>query len=319
MLANIVTPLAAATGGSNPLGDASVAAFRLSNVSAIANAWGLMDTRGITVIEDCTANRCFEFVSVQEGSPRVTVRGGHAYDCTVFADFQTMGNLALLDSVFDCSSSYKIATGNSTIQRRASTNVTGAGNLVIDGMRAIYQAASQATAIIDQNDSSTSNALSVWLGDIVTPYGADQTLLHNGGGGITMFDMKIDAFRGKQRVLGTALATNLNAAGDTTIVLPTNITKFILTGCYVTNCTTNLTTIRASVWSASGGAGDNFAADQPLSGITGTATQLYQLTMTSPSATKSESGPQVYFRVGTPQGSPATADVYILGIDLSVG
>jgi hypothetical protein len=73
------------------------------------------------------------------------------------------------------------------------------------------------------------------------------------------------------------------------------------------------------VWSSSGAAGDNFAVDQSLSAITGTATQLAQMTMTALAGTKTQSGPQVYFHVGTPQGSAATGTVYIMGIDLSVG
>jgi len=231
-----------------------------------------------------------------------------------------MGRLTITDSVYDCSTSYHIPQlASSTIAKIASPNVTGNVDLIMDGMRCLYQAGGQATAVIDQQDTNVLNAMNLWLGDIFIPLNFDQTLLHNGGAGLSVFDMKVDAYRGKSRVLGVAVGTNLNAIGDTTILMPTNISRFLVTGCYITNCTTSLTVARASVWAGAGATGDNFAADQALSGITGTATQLFQLTMTALAGTKTQSGPQVYFRVGTAQGSAATGDVYILGLDLSVG
>jgi hypothetical protein len=288
------------------------------NVSTFAAAYGVMDPLAKTIISGLNCNRCVTGVQINEGAGSITIQGGKFTDTPTMVKFQTMGNLSLLDNLYDCSSAYRLATGNSTIAKVASTNITGAVNMTIDGQRLLYQGASQTTAVIDQQDTNSLNALSVWLGDIMIPFGSDQTLFRNLGAGLSTYDMRVDAFRGKQRVLGVAIGVNFNASGDTTILLPTNNTNFILTGCFVTNCTTSLTAATASIWTSAGGAGDNLAVDQSLSAITGTSTQLAQLTMTALAGTKRQTGPQVYFRVGTPQGSAATGNVYIIGVDLSV-
>jgi hypothetical protein len=292
---------------------------QIDNISFNSAAWGQMDTKCKTIINGMTMTKGAAAVKINEGAGTVTIQNARIIDCLTFVNFQTMGNLNLLDNHFDCSSPFRVVTGNSTIARNASSNITGAVNLTIDGQRCLYQGASQATAVIDQQDTSTQNSLSVWLGDIHIPFGNDQTLLRNLGGGVSINDMRVDAFRGKQRVLAAAIGVNLNAGSvDTTMLFPSNLTKVLVTGCYLTNCTTNMTTARCSLWSSAGGLGDNFAADQAISGLTGTSSQLYQLTMSTLSATKAETAQQIYFRVGTAQGGAATADVYIIGIDLSV-
>lgn len=120
------------------------------------------------------------------------------------------------------------------------------------------------------------------------------------------------------RVLGKLIGANMNITTDQAIILTASC---IVTDIIVTNASTSLTTAAGGVYSAASKGGTAIiAAAQAYSALT-TATIAIKLSST-PSLMRIVTGTpatplSIYLNLTTGQGGAATADFYVLGIDLS--
>ena len=114
------------------------------------------------------------------------------------------------------------------------------------------------------------------------------------------------------RLLASYQGVNVNATGDT--VLPIlNTGSYSVSNVIFTNASTSLTTAAAGLFTAPSAGGTGIVANAALSALTG-ATVVSQRTVAS---TAAQTGQNLYFAVGTPQGAAATADVFVYGYDLT--
>lgn len=126
-----------------------------------------------------------------------------------------------------------------------------------------------------------------------------------------------------QRVLATFINADFNSTGDQPIIIPAAITAFQLTAILVTNATISLTTAAGGFYTAASQGGTPIvAAGQVYTALTN-PNLLATLTRTAfaQSARFSNNnltGNTIYFSLTTPQGVAANADIYLIGIDLSV-
>lgn len=80
----------------------------------------------------------------------------------------------------------------------------------------------------------------------------------------------------------------------------------------VENASVNLTAATAGLFTAAGGGGTTVAADQALSALTASS-KFKDLTLDAGVGTDVFTAGTIYFRVGTPQGAPATGNVWVWG------
>lgn len=135
-----------------------------------------------------------------------------------------------------------------------------------------------------------------------------------------------------QKVLAAFFSANFNAASaDQALLLPFSISAFMLTGIIITNASVSLTTAAGGFYPGANQTGSPIvASSQAYSSLTN-SNQLLQTTLTAYAQTARFSsnnlpltlGPnsqevlEIFFNLTTPQGAPATADIYLVGIDLS--
>lgn len=128
------------------------------------------------------------------------------------------------------------------------------------------------------------------------------------------------------RVLASARGVNLNTTNDQPIAIPQRYVAFQLNGIIVTNASISLTTAVGGFYpQASKGGTPIVAASQVYSTLT-TAAGLLTVTLASFGANTRFSSANlgqilgllnIWFSLTTPQGVNATADIYIVGTDLS--
>jgi len=119
------------------------------------------------------------------------------------------------------------------------------------------------------------------------------------------------------KVLGRLIGANMNITTDQAIVLTPSC---IVTDVIVTNASISLTTAAGGVYTAiSKGGTAIIAAAQAYSALTAagiaiklSSTPSWALITTGTAATPLS----IYFSLTTGQGGAATADIYVLGIDL---
>lgn len=112
-------------------------------------------------------------------------------------------------------------------------------------------------------------------------------------------------------VIGSLTGVDLNVAtSDNAVTIASG--RYILDKVTVENASINLTAATAGVFTAAGGGGTTLAADQALSALTA-STKFTDLTLAAVAGTDVQTAGTVYFRVGTPQGAAATADVFFFG------
>lgn len=128
------------------------------------------------------------------------------------------------------------------------------------------------------------------------------------------------------RVLGSGRSYSFNTTNDQPIAIPQRVTSFALTGILITNTSTSLTTAVGGFYSQPAKAGTTIVeAIQTYSLLVNsslllwtTLSSLGQNTRFSASNLSSIAGfKNIWFSLTTPQGSAATADIYIVGMDLS--
>lgn len=133
-------------------------------------------------------------------------------------------------------------------------------------------------------------------------------------------------FGASQRVLAALRSANFNDTGDQPLTLPTRITAFQLTGIVITNASDSLTTAAGGFYpTISKGGTALVAAGQVYSSLTTTA-KLLAATLAGAVATTRYSSANLaivggaltlYLSLTTAQGIPCTADVFVMGVDLT--
>lgn len=113
---------------------------------------------------------------------------------------------------------------------------------------------------------------------------------------------------------------NFNSANTDNLLsftLPAGINRWRANQIFISNASASISTATAGVFTGAGGTGITIAANQAIT-ITQSAANvnnnLMGLTLTN-STTEAYTSTSLFFRIGTAQGSPATADV-ILAINL---
>lgn len=112
-------------------------------------------------------------------------------------------------------------------------------------------------------------------------------------------------------------SVNFNSANTDnalTIILPPGITNYLIPAIYISNASASITTATFGIFSAvSGGGSAIFTAGQAITVSTASANTANNTMVISPatfgSTTQSINFSTLYFRVGTAEGSAATADV----------
>lgn len=128
------------------------------------------------------------------------------------------------------------------------------------------------------------------------------------------------------RVLAKTTGINLNTSNDQPIAIPQRITAFVLTGILITNASTSLTTAVGGFYPQPAKAGVAIVpAIQTYAMLTNSSLILWatlssfgQNTRFSASNLGSIAGYlDIWFSLTTPQGGVASADIYLVGLDLS--
>lgn len=128
------------------------------------------------------------------------------------------------------------------------------------------------------------------------------------------------------RVLAQATGVNFNTTNDQPIAIPQRITAFVLTGILITNASTSLTTAVGGFYPQPAKAGVAIVpAIQTYTMLTNTSLILWatlssfgQNTRFSNANLGSIAGYlDIWFSLTTPQGGVASADIYLVGLDLS--
>jgi len=127
-------------------------------------------------------------------------------------------------------------------------------------------------------------------------------------------------------ILASLRQANFNTTSDQPIPIPISIAAFQLTGIIITNTTLSLTTAVGGFYPASAKGGTPIvSAAQAYSALT-LSTSLLQATIATFGSTTRFSAanlgliggiPNIWFSLTTAQGAPATADIYLLGNNLS--
>ena len=125
------------------------------------------------------------------------------------------------------------------------------------------------------------------------------------------------------KVLGSIFGADFNSTGDQPLVLPASINAFQLTGIIVTNASVSLNAAFGGFYPLSSKAGSPIVlASQSYAALTASSL-LMQPTLTAFATTTRFSSAiltglwAIYLSLTVPQGSTATADVYLTGLDLS--
>lgn len=104
-----------------------------------------------------------------------------------------------------------------------------------------------------------------------------------------------------------------------TFTLPTGIARYTVNAVRLSSASASISTATAGLFTATGGAGQTIAANQAIT-VTQTATDTNNNTMfmaLTNANTEAYTDTTLQFRLGTPQGSAATADVILIIIPLS--
>jgi len=121
---------------------------------------------------------------------------------------------------------------------------------------------------------------------------------------------------GQQRILGFIKGADFNSTADQAINIGKFGSKFLVTGFIVTNASASLTLAAGGLYSAASKGGTAVVlAAQVYSALTGSAVVL-QAPISTAGASVALTVSQLFLSLTTAQGSAATADVYVLGVDL---
>lgn len=117
-------------------------------------------------------------------------------------------------------------------------------------------------------------------------------------------------------LLGKITAVDLNVAGDNNILISVLTAKYIVSKVLIESASANLTNARAGLFGVGGGGAPQICADQALAAITGTGKWMV-MTISGAGLTDILTAATLFFRVGTPQGGIAIANVWIFGENIA--
>lgn len=130
-----------------------------------------------------------------------------------------------------------------------------------------------------------------------------------------------------QRVLASLKGANFNTTNDQPIVIPQQVTAFQINGIVITNPSVSLTTAVGGFYpTVSKGGTPIVAASQTYAALNVVGTSLMTATLAAFGTGTRFSAANlntvggllaIWFSLTTPQGSVASADIYIIGTDLS--
>lgn len=128
-----------------------------------------------------------------------------------------------------------------------------------------------------------------------------------------------------QRVLAYLQGADFNSVQDQPLIVPGTVTAFQLTGIIICNASIPISAAVGGFYPAlSKGGIPIVAASQVYSSLT-TSSKLLQATLSAFGLTTRFSSPAVLtdnyvvFSLTTPQNAPCTADIYLVGVDLTIG
>lgn len=122
---------------------------------------------------------------------------------------------------------------------------------------------------------------------------------------------------GMQRILGTLRGANFNSVADQPVPIVPSITAFQITSIVVTNCSASLTTAAGGFYpTTSKGGVPIVAAIQAYTALTGTTVLLGATVAATPLVTR-YALTNVFLALTIAQGTAATCDVYVIGVDLT--
>lgn len=130
----------------------------------------------------------------------------------------------------------------------------------------------------------------------------------------------------QRNVLASARGVNFNTTNDQPIAIPQRVTAFQLVSVLITNASISLTTAVGGFYPAAGKSGLAIVdPSQNYAGLT-TSQTLQQAMLTAFGQNTRLSSVNlgtiagymnIWFSLTTAQGAPASADIYLLGVDLS--
>lgn len=129
------------------------------------------------------------------------------------------------------------------------------------------------------------------------------------------------AFSSKQ-VLASLLSADFNSIADQPLLLPTSMTAFAITGIIVTNSQISLTTASGGFYPQTSKGGTAIVASGQVYSSLTDATKLLNCTVQAAALATYYTRTNVpnwaiYLSLSVTQGINATADVYLLGLDLT--
>lgn len=300
-------------------GDGYIDAIQVSGPAFEAvPPWGAMDPLAVTIIENGNYSFCNRIVSAQEEVSKVIIKDVQGFDCKTIV--RTIGptDLTITNNTIDDQDPSFFPTTSSLVLRSVSTHFVGNANIVFSNNTVLPSSNPDGTGALNPStiftttETNPSYATNFYLANDIEAINNVASTVVSSGAPVNLIDPVAVPQVGAMLRKKTQIGVNLNLAGDTAIALPPQLTRFRVVGVEITNAPSSLTTATAALWSGPGGTGTNIAADQSLSALTGSTTQNMGMTLTTASFTSDLTSPTIYFRVGTPQGSAVTGDVYVL-------
>lgn len=120
-----------------------------------------------------------------------------------------------------------------------------------------------------------------------------------------------------QRVLCTIRSANMNTTTDQQCLIAPTITTWALTSILITNCSASLTTAAGGIYPTTAKGGTAIVAAVQAYTALSASTVVLSLTLAGTIATTRSTLSSVYLSLTLGQGSAATCDLYVIGIDLT--
>lgn len=122
---------------------------------------------------------------------------------------------------------------------------------------------------------------------------------------------------GASRVLCSIRGANFNSTADQACTIPAAVTAWSPTSIVVTNCSASMTLAAGGVYPTTSKGGTALVAAAQIYTALTTATISLSLTLAANIATTRYTAATMYLALTTGQGSAATCDFYIVGVDLT--
>lgn len=122
---------------------------------------------------------------------------------------------------------------------------------------------------------------------------------------------------GLQQVIGTLRGANFNVTTDQAITIPATVTAWAPTAIWVTNCSTSMTLAAGGFYPATSKGGTALVAATQVYSTATSGSIVVNAALAAGIATTKQTINTVYFSLTTAQGSAATCDIYLVGVDLS--